>query len=240
MRDPTREPLRRTWGSATGDRPPTTRARRRQPPPSTVEVFAAARRRMVTALHPRHLLPPAWLPAFSTVRREVFVARDLTDARWPDTVYDADRALPARGDTYPVAFTAAPAAVARLLAGLSDTDRVVVGDDGYLIAVVCHYLGGARVTAVHPTPQTLERNRAGLTVLGYFPRLHCGAVDRANLVQVIPTGVRHPHSHHGLAESVLRPGGVVLDTMSHRDAGDRDTAVRRPRRRDRQQTGTPR
>lgn len=160
---------------------------------------SAARRHMVDVLDARGLFPdPAWRGLFGVVAREHLLRQVfLGDPRhpitadnpqWADLVYDPERALQVRPDTFPRRYAPSPRFCAQLLHGLDldKTDHVLVGGitDPYPSVLLCHYLGAENVTIVDDDLNLLAHARTVLAALDLHPQLLHSApatVDRLNL-----------------------------------------------------------
>jgi protein-L-isoaspartate O-methyltransferase len=201
------------------------------------------REAMVDALVEQGILrSERWRAVFSTVPRELFVPRyyateqewsrpELIDPSaeterdgWLRRVYDLDRTLVTQIDPATEASTSSstmPRIVAAMLEALDlspNHDVLEVGTgSGYSTALLCEYLGAARVTSVDVDPELVELATNRLADLGYTP--HIAAVDgfhgypsRAPYDRIIVT-CQAPRVPIEWVHQI-RPGGLILAVLS--------------------------
>lgn len=190
-------------------------------------------------VHGGHLTSPEWVTAFTEVPRHVFMPRvyvprpeggfrvvdvDGTaplayqDEAWVTQLDGGHPAPDGNGVVHgaPTSSTSAPSLMAAMLEALDVADGMRVLEvgtgTGYNAALLCHRLGGDRVTTVEFDPELAEQARQRLGQLGCRPTVHVGdgAVGyppNAPYDRVIVTCAL-PHVPWSLVEQA-RPGGVL-------------------------------
>ncbi|GAA3739959.1 ATP-grasp peptide maturase system methyltransferase [Salinactinospora qingdaonensis] len=149
------------------------------------------------------LTTPAWVHAFATVPRHLFLPRIYIphpqggftvategDPAWLDLAYQdeawvtqIDGGFPEPdedGRVYgqPTSSSSAPSVMARMLDALDVAEGMRVLEvgtgTGYNAALLCHRLGDANVTSVDIDPGLVEQARTRLAKAGHYPALHVG------------------------------------------------------------------
>jgi protein-L-isoaspartate(D-aspartate) O-methyltransferase len=201
------------------------------------------RQAMVDALVGQGILKsPRWSAAFSAVPREVFVPRyhvrrdewsrpeliepgdEAARYDWLRRIYDQNETLVTQVDPATEASTSSstmPRIVAAMLEALElepGHDVLEVGTgSGYSTALLCEYLGAARVTSVDVDPELVEAASLRLAALGYMPHLtatdgFCGYPSREPYDRIIAT-CQAPHVPLAWVQQT-RPNGLILAVLS--------------------------